>query len=150
MLEVDVNNILPVTDARTRIATLVDEVMKGNLYVLTRGGKPAVVVAPIQMADNALMSKNSAGVGSSSNLSKSLPIKVKAQKQVLVPVEKKEILPTLKEEIPEPVLVEDTSQLPAQSSRDQSVAKPDPLDDESMPMIDLNKVNRAIEEAEQN
>lgn len=47
MLKVEVDKILPVTDARANIARLVDDVCKGNIYVLTRGGKPAVMVAPI-------------------------------------------------------------------------------------------------------
>lgn len=57
MLEVDVKRILSVTEARANIATLVDEVMKGNLYVLTRGGRPAVVVAPIERVEKILAKK---------------------------------------------------------------------------------------------
>ena len=52
MLEVDVKKIISVTEARANIASLIDKVMNGDLYVLTRGGKPAVVVAPIEMAEN--------------------------------------------------------------------------------------------------
>ncbi|OGD66000.1 hypothetical protein A3F08_01035 [Candidatus Berkelbacteria bacterium RIFCSPHIGHO2_12_FULL_36_9] len=47
MLQVPIDKILPVTDARTNISKLVDDVEKGDIYVLTRGGKPAVVVCPV-------------------------------------------------------------------------------------------------------
>lgn len=47
MLKVEIDKILPVTEARANIARLVDEVCQGNVYVLTRGGKPAVMVVPI-------------------------------------------------------------------------------------------------------
>lgn len=48
MLQVPIDKILPVTEARANISKLVDDVEKGNVYVLTRGGKPAVVVASVK------------------------------------------------------------------------------------------------------
>lgn len=51
MLKVELDKILPVTEARAKIATVVDDVAKGNVYVLTRGGKPIVLVAPIDFLD---------------------------------------------------------------------------------------------------
>jgi len=47
MLNVSIDKILPVTEARARIAKLVDEVEKGDVYVITRGGKPAAVMVPV-------------------------------------------------------------------------------------------------------
>lgn len=48
MLKVPIDKIMPVTDARANISRLVDEVVAGEVYVLTRGGRPAVVVAPVE------------------------------------------------------------------------------------------------------
>lgn len=47
MLNVSIDKILPVTEARANIARLVDEVEKGDVYVITRGGKPAAVMVPV-------------------------------------------------------------------------------------------------------
>ena len=47
MLKVPIDKILPVTEARSNISKLVDDVEKGNIYVLTRGGRPSCVLAPI-------------------------------------------------------------------------------------------------------
>ena len=48
MLKIPIDKILPVTEARANISKLVDNVEKGDVYVLTRGGKPSVVVASVE------------------------------------------------------------------------------------------------------
>lgn len=48
MLKIPIDKILPVTEARANISKLVDDVEKGDVYVLTRGGKPSVVVASVE------------------------------------------------------------------------------------------------------
>lgn len=48
MLQVPIDKILPVTEARANISKLVDDVEKGDIYVLTRGGKPAVCLVSIE------------------------------------------------------------------------------------------------------
>lgn len=47
MFGVDIDKIIPVTDARANISALVSEVEKGHTYVLTRGGKPVVALVSI-------------------------------------------------------------------------------------------------------
>lgn len=44
MLEVEINKILPLTEARDNFSKIVGEVEKGELYVLTKNGKPAVAI----------------------------------------------------------------------------------------------------------
>lgn len=52
MFKVPIDKIIPVTNARARIASLVSDVQKTNcLYVLTRGGKPAAVLASVDYLD---------------------------------------------------------------------------------------------------
>lgn len=59
MLKVELDKILSVTEARAKIATVVDDVAKGNVYVLTKGGKPIVLVTPIDFMDKKVTKKNS-------------------------------------------------------------------------------------------
>lgn len=48
MFEVPIDKIMPVTVARAKISSLVHDVHKTkSLYVLTRGGKPAAILASI-------------------------------------------------------------------------------------------------------
>jgi len=64
VLEVPIDKIVPVTNARARIASLVSDVQKTNsLYVLTRGGKPAAVLASVDY-----LNKLPARTASASNL----------------------------------------------------------------------------------
>jgi len=52
VFKVPIDKIIPVTNARARIASLVSDVQKTNcLYVLTRGGKPAAVLASVDYLD---------------------------------------------------------------------------------------------------
>lgn len=44
MLEVEINKILPLTEARDNFSKIVGEVEGGELYVLTKNGKPAVAI----------------------------------------------------------------------------------------------------------
>ncbi|KKQ72439.1 MAG: hypothetical protein US94_C0043G0004 [Berkelbacteria bacterium GW2011_GWB1_38_5] len=41
-LKVSLENIIPLTEARDHFSQIVAEVQKDKLYVLTKGGKPAV------------------------------------------------------------------------------------------------------------
>ena len=48
VFKVPIDKIVPVTNARAKIASLVSEVQRTkSLYVLTRGGKPAAILASI-------------------------------------------------------------------------------------------------------
>lgn len=128
MLEVDVKNILPVTDARARIATLVDEVMAGELYVLTRGGKPAVVVLPIDLAEKFLVKRANTPNTPAAQSPKFMPVRVQTKEELPAKILEKE--ETLQESNPQP-------QLPQAESNDEDI-----------PALDINKINQAIEEAE--
>lgn len=53
MFKVPVDKIIPVTNARAQISELVKNINKTkSLYVLTRGGKPAAVLASIDYINN--------------------------------------------------------------------------------------------------
>lgn len=53
MFKVPIDKIIPVTSARARIASLVNEVQRDNsLYVLTRSGKPVAILASIEHVNN--------------------------------------------------------------------------------------------------
>lgn len=59
MPEVDINRIISVTQARANIASLVDDVIRTKkFYVLTRGGRPAVMLSPIN-TNQTIIKKNS-------------------------------------------------------------------------------------------
>lgn len=59
MFNVPIDKIIPVTNARAQIASLVKEVQKSkSLYVLTRGGKPAAVLASIDYIHNNSLAKS--------------------------------------------------------------------------------------------
>jgi len=47
MLKVPIDKIMPVTEVRANISKVINDVEGGDLYVLTRGGKPTAVIAPI-------------------------------------------------------------------------------------------------------
>lgn len=47
MLKVPIDKILPVTEVRANISKVVNDVERGDIYVLTRGGKPTAVIAPV-------------------------------------------------------------------------------------------------------
>lgn len=48
MFKVPIDKIIPVTNARARIASVVNDVQKNkSVYVLTRGGRPAAILASI-------------------------------------------------------------------------------------------------------
>lgn len=53
MFKVPIDKIVPVTSARAKIASLVNDVQKSkSLYVLTRGGKPAAILASVEYLNN--------------------------------------------------------------------------------------------------
>ena len=138
MLEVDVNNILPVTEARAKIANLVDEVMKGNVYVLTRGGKPAVVVAPVDMVQNQLVKKTNPNSKLTTQSTSFNPVAVLSKTELPVVSNKPELPVTQKVEVVQPVAKNYSNNLPAINDQDDDV-----------PNIDMDKINKAIEETEQ-
>lgn len=47
MLKVPIDKIMPVTEIRANISKVVNDVENGDIYVLTRGGKPTAVIAPV-------------------------------------------------------------------------------------------------------
>lgn len=50
MFKVPIDKIIPVTSARAKISSLVKKINDtGGMYVLTRGGKPAAILASVEM-----------------------------------------------------------------------------------------------------
>lgn len=47
-LKVSLENIIPLTEARDHFSQIVNEVQKDKLYVLTKGGKPAVAIVDVK------------------------------------------------------------------------------------------------------
>lgn len=47
-LRVSLENIIPLTEARDHFSQIVNEVQKDKLYVLTKGGKPAVAIIDVK------------------------------------------------------------------------------------------------------
>jgi prevent-host-death family protein len=47
-LKVSLDNIIPLTEARDHFSQIVNEVQKDKLYVLTKGGKPAVAIIDVK------------------------------------------------------------------------------------------------------
>jgi prevent-host-death family protein len=47
VLKVPIDKIMPVTEIRANISKVVNDVENGDIYVLTRGGKPTAVIAPV-------------------------------------------------------------------------------------------------------
>lgn len=47
-LRVSLDNIIPLTEARDHFSQIVSEVQKDKLYVLTKGGKPAVAIIDVK------------------------------------------------------------------------------------------------------
>ena len=47
-LQIPIDKILTVTEARANISKLVDDVEHGDLYVLTRKGRPAAVISSVE------------------------------------------------------------------------------------------------------
>ena len=47
-LKVSLENIIPLTEARDHFSQIVAEVQKDKLYVLTKGGKPAVAIIDVK------------------------------------------------------------------------------------------------------
>lgn len=47
-LKVSLENIIPLTEARDHFSQIVNEVQKDKLYILTKGGKPAVAIVDVK------------------------------------------------------------------------------------------------------
>ena len=47
MLKISIDKILPLSNVRANLSKVVNNVEKGDIYVITRGGKPSAVIAPI-------------------------------------------------------------------------------------------------------
>lgn len=122
MLKVNIDKIVPVTDARAKIASVIDDVMRGNIYVLTRGGKPVAVVAPIQTAEKVISNKviiDSNDKNQSETLKSPETIPAQTEKTVLKPI------------------INNNPQQPAVQT------------DENQSAIDISTVDQALKEYEQ-
>lgn len=51
-LKVSLDNIIPLTEARDHFSQIVSEVQKDKLYVLTKGGKPAVAIIDVKYLEH--------------------------------------------------------------------------------------------------
>lgn len=51
-LKVSLENIIPLTEARDHFSQIVNEVQKDKLYVLTKGGKPAVAIIDVKYLEH--------------------------------------------------------------------------------------------------
>ena len=51
-LKVSLENIIPLTEARDHFSQIVAEVQKDKLYVLTKGGKPAVAIVDVKYLEH--------------------------------------------------------------------------------------------------
>lgn len=51
-LKVSLENIIPLTEARDHFSQIVSEVQKDKLYVLTKGGKPAVAIIDVKYLEH--------------------------------------------------------------------------------------------------
>ena len=51
-LKVTLENIIPLTEARDHFSQIVTEVQKDKLYVLTKGGKPAVAIVDVKYLEH--------------------------------------------------------------------------------------------------
>ena len=51
-LKVSLENIIPLTEARDHFSQIVTEVQKDKLYVLTKGGKPAVAIVDVKYLEH--------------------------------------------------------------------------------------------------
>ncbi|MCL5795136.1 MAG: type II toxin-antitoxin system prevent-host-death family antitoxin [Patescibacteria group bacterium] len=122
MLKVEVDKILPVTEARAKIALVVDEVAKGNIYVLTRGGKPIVAVAPIKYFNN-----------------------IKTEEMKAVSKESKEPMVVAKQDKTMEIVKEKPKKLKLKEEPEEAVEAVSKNDDEDLPAgIDLGKVEKAL------
>lgn len=51
-LKVSLENIIPLTEARDHFSQIVNEVQKDKLYILTKGGKPAVAIVDVKYLEH--------------------------------------------------------------------------------------------------
>ncbi len=51
-LKVSLENIIPLTEARDHFSQIVNEVLRDKLYILTKGGKPAVAVIDVRYLES--------------------------------------------------------------------------------------------------
>lgn len=91
MLKVPIDRIVPVTNARAKIASLVKNVQdEKSLYVITRGGRPAAVLASIDYIEKQSPKK--------SKVSKNLPESFENKEELPAKISKKESSVELKKE----------------------------------------------------
>jgi len=48
MLKIPLENILPLSEARSKFSTLVDQAIEDKSFLVTKGGKPVVVITGIE------------------------------------------------------------------------------------------------------
>lgn len=86
MLEVQIENIIPVTEARDKFNQMVDAVEgTEELYVLTKNGKPAAIVVGIHHLEKLTGETHSAVFGSETESTSSAAPAQQAQEPVVVP-----------------------------------------------------------------
>lgn len=118
MLKVPIDKILPVTEARANISKLVDDVEKGDIFVLTRGGKPAVVVASVEYIKKLSEEDKQSTVEES-------PVKETPSEQLPAEESSSENLPQEKADQPEePVVYEEKPAEPTPYQTPESAVEP--------------------------
>ncbi len=143
MLQVGIDKIMPVTEARANIARLVDEVEKGDVFVITRGGKPAAVVVPVDKAEkilgdssnarNVQNTQNAESVGNARDVNKK-PIKYEKNTDLVEKEEPTNDLAVKDEQENLPTINQPTNNLPVE--KDES--------DNNSSVIDMNKVEEEL------
>lgn len=140
MLQVGIDKIMPVTEARANIARLVDEVEKGDVFVITRGGKPAAVVVPVDKAEkilgdssNARNVQNVEKAGNARDVNKK-PIKYEKNTDLVEKEEPTNDLAIQDEEESLPTVNQPKNNLPVE--KDES--------DNNSSVIDMNKVEEEL------
>ena len=132
MLQVPIDKIIPVTKARANISKIVTDVEKGDIYVLTRGGKPSVIVSSVGYIQKLNQMNNSSNEIAEFNGDKNnnlvtkeeadnLPAKIKKNKKEIVEekTEKNEV--KLNEQKNEDIAVQDTKNDEDNQEEEQAV-----------------------------
>jgi len=147
MLQVPIDKILPVTEARANISKLVDDVEKGDIYVLTRGGKPVVVVASVEYIKSLTEGKTNINPTVEVAQKTETPVNNIVEEQNSLPkeIENKPAEPVVyKEKETEPAVAEEQETTPQvyQPVNNQSLETPKDLYEEEQPVaINVGKMS---------
>ena len=52
MIKIPLENIIPLSDARTNFSKIIEEAVGKNAYLITKGGKPAVIIASAEAVEH--------------------------------------------------------------------------------------------------